>query len=636
MILPSSSGEPQNRFAEALALHEKGQLEEAERRYRVLLADQGGHVPALIHLAALRLQRGDPQSAVGLAREALQYDPDCVEAHSHLGTALHMQGRHEEAIACYEDALVRDPERCESHYGLGLTLHALARHDEAAACYERALAIDPDYAEASCALGAVLVTLKESERAIACYRRALAIDPDYVEAICGLAGALQEPQKDPDAAIALYGRAIALQPGDHQILHALGEALLAAGRYDEAIAHFRGILAVMPDHARAQLSLGTALGEIGRIAEAQTALEKALTLDPQNLRYAFALVNARPVGVDDPGLRALQAAAARHGGLAEDERILFHFAFAKALADLGRHEESFRHLVTANALQRRTFYYDEAGTLGVLERIRTIFTPDLLVRLCGAGHPSALPIFIVGMPRSGSTLVEHILASHRDVFGGGERADLTAALNSVGINAAAADFPECCTDIDRARVKGFAADYLDRLSRAAAAAGQAGVLRITDKMLANYCFAGLIHLALPNARILHIRRDPIDTALSCFSKLFAADIPYAYDLGEIGRYCRACDALMEHWRALLPPGTILEVQYEELVGDFEPQVRRILAHCGLDWDPACLSFHQTERPVRTASVMQVRQPLYRNSVGRWHPGKDVLQPLLEALGCERQ
>jgi tetratricopeptide (TPR) repeat protein len=628
--VPTSPALEESKFVEALSLHEEGRLGEAERLYLSILAIDGGHVPSLLHLGALRLQQGRYEDAIRLTGDVLQREPDCGEAHSNLGTVLHLLGRDDEAVSCYEAALAIDPDRAEAYYGLGLALQALRRYDEAAACYERALSIDPDYAEASCALGAALVALKDLGRAIDCYRRALQIDPDYVEAICGLAEAYHAEKRD-DEAVALYREAVALRPGHPQTLNALGVTLQAAGRHREAIEHFREALAIMPDYGDGQLYLGTALQEIGRIAEAESAFEKAVATDPESLHYTFALVNARRVREDDPGFAALKALEIRLDALGDDEQILFHFAFAKALSDLGRHEESFGHLLTANALKRRTLTYDEAGTLNALERMKAVFTPEFIARHSGVGHPSPLPILIVGLPRSGSTLVEHILASHRDVFGGGERPDFTAAMKSAGLDVAAPDFLESCAGLDRTQLSGLGADYLSRLRSAADKAGIADAERITDKMLANYCFAGLIHLTLPNARIIHTRRDPIDTCMSCFSKLFVAEIPYAYDLGEFGRYHRAYDALMAHWRRVLPSDAIFDVDYEELVSDFEPQARRIVAHCGLDWDPACLSFYQIERPVRTASVVQVRQPIYQSSVGRWRPAPELLRPLLDGL-----
>jgi Sulfotransferase family len=309
--------------------------------------------------------------------------------------------------------------------------------------------------------------------------------------------------------------------------------------------------------------------------------------------------------------------------------------------------EADRRVKTASQVQvRQPIYRSSVGrwrpddaTLrplidGLDNDIRMASSGELIGRNGGFGNRSPLPVFIVGMPRSGSTLVEQILASHSRVFGGGERSDLTAAMKSIGVDIAAPSFPESVAGLTGAQLARLGADYVDRLQAAARSLGIATAERITDKMPANSCFVGLIHLALPNARIIHTRRDPIDTCLSCFAKLFGAEQPFAYDLGELGRYHRACDALMEHWRRVLPPEVVLDVQYEELVANFEPQARRIVAHCGLDWDDACLSFHKTERVVRTASVTQVRQPIYRTSIGRWRPADDVLRPLLDALDLD--
>jgi hypothetical protein len=231
------------------------------------------------------------------------------------------------------------------------------------------------------------------------------------------------------------------------------------------------------------------------------------------------------------------------------------------------------------------------------------------------------------MPRSGTTLVEQILASHPSVYGAGELTELVDIVAGLGgPRGVFANFPENVRAMSRVQLRDLRTRYLERVSALAPAAS-----RITDKMPANFRFAGLIHLALPNARIIHTRRDPIDTCLSCFSLLFSGDQPHTYDLGELGRYYRAYAALMEHWCGVLPQGVMIDVQYEELVTDFERQARRIVAHCGLDWDAACLDFHKTRRPVPTASAVQVRQPIYRTSIGRWQPCRDMLGPLLAAL-----
>lgn len=619
-------------FAEAQALHEAGRLAEAERLYLAILAADSRHAGARLNLGILRLQQGRHEEAVALTRKVVEEAPDCAEAHSNLGAALHLASRHAEAEAAFEAALAIDPDRAEAYYGLSLALHAQERFEEAAACGERALAIDPDYAEASCALGAACAALDEPDRAIPHYRRALEVDPDYAEAVCGLGEALAALKRYDEAA-AIYRRAAALRPDHSVTLCACGHALQRAGRHSEALDQYRRAVALAPGDGDAQQGLGVVLEEMGRIDDAHRAFETAFAIDPHNLRYAFSLVSSKPIRKEDAVLAALQAAAERPDSLKENDRILLHFALGKALSDIGRHDESFRHLLGGNALKRRQIAYDERATLATLERLQQVFGGDWLRARppAAVARPPAEAIFIVGMPRSGSTLIEQMLASHSEVFGGGERTDFAAAMAAAGIDPASPDFPQSAAGLDAARLAEIGSEYLARLDAAAKAAGRGDARRITDKLPANLCFVGLAHKALPGARFIFTLRDPVDTCLSCFSKLFAADQPFAYELGELGRYHRACERLAAHWRRVIPPGVILNVRYEEVVADFEGQARRILAHCGLDWDPACLSFYETERVVRTASLGEVRRPVYRSSVGRWRPEAAILSPLLDAL-----
>jgi Sulfotransferase family len=236
-------------------------------------------------------------------------------------------------------------------------------------------------------------------------------------------------------------------------------------------------------------------------------------------------------------------------------------------------------------------------------------------------------VFIVGMPRSGTSLVEQILASHPAVHGAGELPDFDRLATTATVaNPAIALFPECIGRLTPAQLTAVGERYLARL-RALAPEAQ----RVTDKMPINFRHLGLIRLALPQARIIHVRRDPVDTCLSCYSILFMGNQPHAYELGELGRYYHSYQRLMAHWRTVLPPDAMLEVDYEDVVADLEGQARRMVAYCGLDWDAACLSFHRTQRPVRTASAVQVRQPIYRDAIGRWRPAEVELRPLLDGL-----
>ncbi|MBV8538494.1 MAG: sulfotransferase, partial [Alphaproteobacteria bacterium] len=330
---------------------------------------------------------------------------------------------------------------------------------------------------------------------------------------------------------------------------------------------------------------------------------------------------------DDPHLAAMREMAKDLDSFDAEARSDLHFALGKALGDVGDYAGSFRHLIDGNALKRRGVAYNEAAVLEFLKSLALVFTREMIAGRQGRGNPSQLPVFIVGMPRSGTTLIEQILASHPQVFGGGELSAFSDVMATfTGLDEALAGADPVAAD---AALRDVGTRYVDAVKPLAP-----GALRITDKMPANFRLAGLIHLALPNARIIHARRNPIDTCLSCFGRAFTGDQPFTYDLAELGRYYRAYDGLMAHWRSVLPERNFLEVTYEEVVGDLEGQARRIVAHCGLDWDEACLQFHRTERLVRTASATQVRQPIYKTSVGRWRAYGELLRPLLTALGPE--
>ncbi len=269
--------------------------------------------------------------------------------------------------------------------------------------------------------------------------------------------------------------------------------------------------------------------------------------------------------------------------------------------------------------------------MGGLKRVEAVFTPDLIRTRQGTGELSPLPVFIVGMLRAGTTLLEQILASHPQVFGAGELKHFgNAAANIHRTQTYSVEFPEVVSNMSDERFRELGAYYVAVLKRIAPDA-----VRVVNKMPGNFIHAGLIHLALPNAVIIHAVRDPVDTCVSCFSKLFGEPQNHTYDLAELGRYYRGYQTLMRHWHQVLPHGRILEVHYEDTVADLEGTARRIVAHCGLPWDPRCLEFHRTERPVRTASATQVRQPIYRSAVGRWRPYEPFLGPLLAVLrtGC---
>ncbi len=428
-----------------------------------------------------------------------------------------------------------------------------------------------------------------------------------------------------DEAIAQYEKILAAAPTFRAALISVGNTLYMLDRSAEAVAYLRRALDIDRSDLNAYNCLGRVLNALGRFDEARAIFEKLVDLRPHKAGFYWNLGTCKRFTEDDHHRAAMRKLAANTTSLSEEELIDLHFALGKAFADVGDQQQSFDHILSANALKRRQIKFDEVKSLEHFDRIRSVFTAELVHDKAGLGDPSDVPVFIIGLPRSGTTLIEQILASHPMVFGGGELYEM-GHLATRGGGPEGPSYPEFVSTISADELRRLAASYVEAVQRKAPTA-----VRITDKMPDNFFRAGLIHLALPNARIIHARRDLRDVAFSCFSTFFAEGQQNTYDLAELGRHCRAYAQLMEHWRTVLPEDAILEVQYEELVADLEHHARRLISHCGLEWDDACLTFYETEREVRTASATQVRRPLYQSSIGRWRPHEARLQPLLKEL-----
>jgi tetratricopeptide (TPR) repeat protein len=450
------------------------------------------------------------------------------------------------------------------------------------------------------------------------YRLVIQARGEVFEALHNLGHVLVQQGRAPEAADC-FERALAKNPDAAQTHNMLAQALRQLGRYGEAVVHYRRALALRPAYPQAHHDLGRLLQALGRLEEARGSIETAIAQAPARGEYYRSLSEVVAFENGDPHLAAMEALSA-DPSLAPIDQIELRFALGKAYADLGRSEPSFRLFAEGCGLMRSQVDYDEAATLAMFDQMAAVFTADLLRAKTGLGEPSAAPIFILGMPRSGSTLVEQILASHPKVTAGGE---MTAFRDTA--QAALGD-PAAVRDLGGDGLRSLGARYLDQVRAAHPEGG-----RVTDKMPANFLFLGLIRLALPNARIIHTMRDPVDTCLSCFTTLFADGQLYSYNLGELGRHYRAYQTLMDHWRTVLPPGGMLEVRYEDLIADQEGQTRRLLDYCDLAWDDACFDFHKTSRAVWTASAAQVRRPLYSSAVGRRRPTATVLAPLTDGL-----
>ena len=597
-----------------------GRLDDAEALCARLRSRDPYDVAALHGLGLIRNRQGRAGEAVEWLRRAIREAAgrdlaNSAPLHCDLGGILHARGQDDEALGHVLRAIALDPRLAAAHSNHGGILLARGQPAAAVAAFERALALLPDQADLHYNLGRALTGSGRAEAALACYDQALRLAPDHVAALTNR-GAVLVALDRPDEAVAPLERAVRLAPGYGPAHTNLGNALQALGRTDEAARAFAAAVRADPTDAAGHANLGMAMLEAGDLEDAERALDRAVALAPGETGYWRILGQIRRFADGGPELAALAALAADPAALDEERRVDLHYALGKALGDLGRREAALDHLVAGGRLVRRRVAYDEAATLEEMAAIQASFPAERFAARRASPAAGPVPVFVFGMPRSGTTLVEQILAAHPAVAAAGERTELHRA-------ATAAGFPAAPDDTLAARL---VADHAARLGALAPRAAC-----VVDKTPAHFRLAGLIALGSPQARMVHTLRDPLDTCLSCFSVRFAAGQEFTYDLGELGRYYRAYARLMDHWRRVLPAGALLEIRYEDLVADLEGQTRRILAHCGLDWHPACLEFHHVRRPVRTASAAQVRQPLYRDAVGRAASWGALLDPLVAAL-----
>jgi tetratricopeptide (TPR) repeat protein len=659
----------QQRPNDAEALHQLAILayQAGKMPLAVQLIERAISVNPNVHLfhaniAEMYRRLGQPHKAIAHGHKAIALKGDSADAHNNLGIAHFDLADYEGAVRCYDQAVALRPRFAEAISNRANAYRQMKRYDEAEAEYRRALAINPAYAEANNNLGSVLRDKERHAESEVAYRRAVEAKPGYIEAWNNLIlaqkdlkkydeaiataervlkmdprnadalsylGAVYVDQKKPEAALEALRKSLALNPGKPETHNMLGRALFEANEPEKAVEAYRRAISLKADFADPYNNLGNVLKELGRFDEALAAFDTAIALQPDKIGVYVNLSDAKKFrDGDDKHLRAIEGFLAKYDTLSDESQIHAGFAAAKAYDDLKRYDDGFPYLIRANALKRKTVVYDERQALALFERIRGTFTAELVRAKSGGGSATQKPIFVLGMPRSGTTLVEQILASHPRVKGAGELKEMNETINSVrGSDGLQAAFPEFVPVLSAADLARIGDAYAAKLERHAP-----GAERITDKMPSNFYFVSLIHLALPHAKIIHTVRNPVDTCVSCFSKLFAGEQNQTYDLAELGRYFRAYHGLMAHWRAVLPAGAFLDVQYEDVVADTETQAKRILEHCELAWSSGVLDFHRTARPVKTASARQVRQPIYGSSVARWRNYEKYLGPLLAELG----
>ena len=648
------------RHEQALHLYRNGQMADALQAMARLI-EEAPHAPLLhSNLAEMLRQQGQARPAVAHGERAVALAPALASAHSNLGLAWFDLGELDRAEACHRRALQLQPALGPSLNNLASIAHARGQLQAAIEGYRQALLCRPDFPEALSNLGAVLMEAERLDEAVQVLEQAVELAPGSADALCNL-GLARLRQARPAQARGLLEHALLIRPQHIKACAGLARCLAELNLREHALELLQAGVERSPDSAEAWCQLGTLAAEDGDAERAERAFERALSLRPTFTEARVGLASLalerghQPEAIalleqaliEAPGSHGAhyhmaQARKARpgHNTLAQMEallqdsaqaspgrRIALHYALGKGYDELGEYDQAFAHFEQGARLKRATFDYSSAADHARVEAIIQQFDAPRLRALEGLGDPSELPVFVLGMPRSGTTLTEQVLASHPQVTGAGELHDLMRLLQAPLPGAAELPYPANLANARASDLAALGRAYLDQLRRHGPTSA-----RITDKLPANYMGAGLIPAMLPNARIIHVRRDPVDTCLSCFTRLFSEHQEATYDLTELGHHYRHYAQLMDHWRQVLPAGHMIEVRYEDLVADLPGQAARLLAFCGLPWDDACLAFHRHSRTIRTASVTQVRQPLYSSSVNRWRLYEAHLGPLLEALG----
>ena len=609
---------------------------------------------------ATRLLARDASMAEAQAREILKVLPRSAEALRVLALALAGQARGREALAAMHRAVALEPRTAA---GWGALADALSLAEDAKAADQararqiRASVSDPELVQAATALceerlavaeRLLKAVLKARPTEVAAIRmlaevagrlgryedaetlltRALELAPGFAAARRNLAVALYRQNRPADA-LAELDLLLEATPEDAGLRSLRAAALARAGDYDGAIGAYEAVLTRHPAQAKGWMSYGHALKTVGRQADAVAAYRRSLEQAPGLGEAWWSLANLKTVRFEPADLDVMRGQLAR-SELVEEDRFHLHFALGKALEDGGDPAGSFAHYAQGAALRRAGLDYDPDETRDHVRRSKALFTPAFFAERAGQGCEARDPIFIVGLPRAGSTLIEQILASHSQVEGTMELPDIPALARRIGgkrRRSEASAYPEALAALTAGELRSLGEEYLGRTQ----VQRRLGRPLFIDKMPNNFAHLGLIHLILPGATIIDARRHPLGCCFSAFKQHFARGQAFSYSLDEIGRYYADYVELMAHFDAVLP-GRVCRVFYEEMVAEPETQIRRLLDHCGLEFEPQCLAFHETERAVRTASSEQVRRPIFTDAVDHWRSFEPWLGPLKAALG----
>ena len=576
-------------FLQAQHLFSAGQAHQAGSVFRKILKADPGHAEAAHMLGVLACQSDNLTAGIRYFSQAISATPDQPTYHNNIGQAYKNDGQLADAVNSFRRAVELNPDYAEAHYNLGAAYHELDQPDEAVQHYKLALALRPDDAMAHYNLGIALKSVGQFDQAIDSFDDALALQPRYLTAII-----------------------------------AKGNTLKDLGRLDDALECFRKSISYQPDFVEAYLNLGGLEEVRGQKEAAIFNFTKAIEIKPDcAAAYHAMALSKKHLSANEDNIKSMEKLMSSPD-LSADQQMHLAFGLGKAFEDVRQYERAFDYFALGNKKKRATVDYAVEKDITKIQNLKNLFTLDFFKRFENSGSEDPTPIFIVGMPRSGTTLLEQILASHPEVHGAGELKHLHHITNKFRTERLADTSPASETAAYTALAQ-LGQDYLKEIRRYSS-----DTRFITDKMPDNFLNIGLIKLALPKAKIVHCCRNPMDTCLSIFKLHLPYWHAYSYDQIELGQNYNLYRDMIAHWHEVLP-GFIYDIQYEEVVSDQRRQTERLLEFCNLEWNDACLDFHKSDRPVSTASSSQVRRPLYSDSVQAWRRYETQLEPLRRIL-----
>ncbi len=609
-------------------LRQYGLKEEAEAEARQAIALDAELAQGWNNLGILCQEKGALAESVVALERALGLNKGFVEAYGNLGNTQKAMGDLWGARQNYEKALEMRPQQPVLHNNLAAVLFQLGEHEAALGHTRQAIEGNPRLIDAYLNAGRIELSRGRGDEALRWFNAVLSFAPDNTEALVAKVEALI-PLENLTEAMAVSERAIGLKPTDAGVLRAHAAVLAARGEMTEALAVYDRALTEHPQNGAVLLDKARRFMEMGEAAEALRVLETSLAVDPEQPLAWYQRVHLKPLGRDEPAVERLQKLLHKPTQQGVESQIALHFALAKVFLEAGDGETAFQHLAEGNRRKRATLRYDAAEINRWMTSIINHHPADLFEAAGESGDPSEAPVVIVGLPGSGLTLVEHILAAHPHVTAAGALSTIPSLTRRIfNQQRQVQPYPSYLRALGPSQRTSLGGQYMSRLRAASPSA-----IRLLDNNPLNFFYAGMIHLIVPNARLIHVRRDPRDVGFSLYSKLFSDDYGFAYDMDDIAQFITASDELLRHWGAVLPENRWLDVDYELVVEDPLREARRLLAFLDLEWDEAMDTFWTNRRVIRSGSMVGVRKRPNLDHIGRWQPFADELEPLLRGLGA---